>query len=220
MEIEDAFGVIAGDILRRVAAIIGIVLFASLTASIALILGEAVASYIEFKSVLPDVVGNIIGRLIWASLVPLSSGWGVLYVPCILGFGAYFIKADTPALKVFSSAFLVLSLLIILSAGAPGWMNPTIFGLPTGGGVSNVDKSVIIMKSVAGVFWLMSAIGIYYCTIVFSNRQRVIAEQHLMQVTIENQQRRDHLSEEHGIEIADRSYVIQDDDPPVSGSGK
>ena len=53
----------------------------------------------------------------------------------------------------------------------------------------------------------------YFLALVLERRGRQKAEEHLMGVTIENEQRRQELREQHGIVVAGRDYAVEEDLP-------
>lgn len=211
--LDEVFGVAVADVLRRAGLIIGCVLGAMLVAGVGLGAGEITAALVEFRSIGSEVWNSVGARFLWLGLAPLGSGWGILYVPFMVGMWIYFVRADAPSVRAFSICVGGLALLLVLSAGDPHWFSPSAWWRPAAPGVSNPDASRLILKSVALVAWLGCAGGIAFFALMLERRARAKAEVHLMGVTIENELRRQELREQHGIVIADRDYAVEEELP-------
>lgn len=181
-DLEDVVGVAKADVLRRAGLIFGCILGTSFLICLSAGLVAAVA-YLD-----PSELWEALGAAIYLFLIPVIGGWGILYVPTLVAAGFYFVKAESPSLRGFVIFSAILGVLMVLGLGGLGW-----------------DALVILLVFsgfLGGIWWL----GLWW-----RNRQRILGEQHLMEVAIENQQRREAMREAFGTDVADRDYAVDEE---------
>lgn len=142
---------------------------------------------------------------------PFGSGWGVLYVPFLVGLLFFWIRAEEPGLLAWAVGTGVLALVYVLAAGDPEWFSPSLWGFSLGGGVADPGHLRIIFKGVAVFVWLGCGAGLVFLSLMLRQRRRAQAEEHLFGVTIENEQRRQEMREKHGTAVADREFAVEEE---------
>ncbi|MEM1084864.1 MAG: hypothetical protein AAGI48_12200 [Verrucomicrobiota bacterium] len=202
-DLEDIVGVALADVLRRAGMIVAVVYGASLTASLGLSGGAVIAGWVEFGSFDPDHAELGPWSLLFSPLSPIFSAWGILYIPVLIGVGFYCVRSESPNLRILVVGAGLAGLLCVLGAPDPDWFQPTWYGMPLGGAVSDPDKLRLIMKSIGFVVVLGCAGASWFLALFLDQRARAEAESHLVGVTLENEQRRMELRERFGTDIAD-----------------
>lgn len=181
-DLEDIVGAALADVLRRAGLIIASILGSSFLVCLS---AGIVVAVVDFQ---PSALWEFLPGALFLFLLPVVTGWAVLYVPTLVAAGFYFVKAESPTLRGFVIFCGILGVLMVVAPGD--------FDLVTAGIV------LVYAGFLGGLWWL----GLWW-----SNRQAVLGEQHLMEVAIENQQRREAMRREFGTAVADRDYVVEEE---------
>ncbi|MFC7337733.1 hypothetical protein ACFQY0_11135 [Haloferula chungangensis] len=168
---EEIFGVAVVDVGRRVLSFSGCLVVASLLASVALGMGEAIVDL---------DLGDVFEWLpyFWfLFLAPFVSGWGVLYIPLVLALA---FRVFTNQGGMFRELLVFLgtgALLIVLAVSEFDW--------------ALLASIVMLSGCVGGVVWL---------GLILEQRFRRDTEAHFMGLSIENEMRRRSLKKTFGTE--------------------
>lgn len=199
-DFEDIVGVALADVLRRAGAIAATIFAALALAVVSLAAADLVDSVITrgFRGFgFPEV-----DHPGWIFLSPFLSGWGALYVPFLVGLLIFWTKADQPGLRAWSIGVAALSLLYLASVWV--WHEK--------------DAAFIVP---ATVIWAGCGGAMVFFSIILDQRRRARAEEHLLGVTIENEQRRQRLRDEQGIVVAGSEYLADEAAaPPYPASAR
>ncbi|MGB6219661.1 hypothetical protein [Haloferula sp.] len=171
---EEIFGVALVDTFRRTLLFIACTVGASLLACMALGMGEAVVGLD------PGEIAEWLPYFWFLFLAPLVSGWGVLYVPCVLGAGFAFATGQGSLFRPFLAFLGIQSLLIVFTASGFEW--------------ECLVSVIALVGCYGGIVWL---------GLLLEQRWRRKSEEHFMSLAIENQQRREGLREDFGTDAFD-----------------
>ncbi len=195
IDIEDIIGVALADVLRRAGAIAATVFAALALTLVALAAADLVEGVVSRGLAgfgFPDV-----DHPAWIFLAPFLSGWGALYVPFLVGLLIFWTRADQPGLRAWAIGVAALSLLYLASVWV--WR----------------EKAAGFIVA-AAVVWAGCNGALVFFSVLLDERRRVRAEEHLLGVTIENEQRRQRFRDEQGIVVAGSEYLAdQAAAPPV-----
>jgi hypothetical protein len=175
---EEIFGVAVVDAVRRGGSFVGCVLGASILACLALGMGKALVN------LAPADVGDWMPYFWFLFLAPCLSGWGVFYLPCVVGSGFTFATREEGLFRPFLIFLGIKALLIVLTASGFDW------------------ECLASLVMLAGCYG-----GLVWFGLLLEQRWRRKAEEHFMGLAIANQQRREGLRDDFGTE----SYDTVDD---------
>lgn len=207
-DLEDVIGVALADLLRRVGLIVASVAGASWLAALGLTVGELLVA----RSLDSELVAGALGRGLWLFLAPLLTGWAVLYVPLVLAGAIYFTKADDIDPRVFVAALFLIAAFICISASPPWWFSPSWLMAFSSAPPppSNPAAAALIWRGI-GLGIVTGSCGCFaWLAWIWRQRQEAAQARHLIELTAENERRRNEFRETLGTEIADSDFARDD----------
>lgn len=210
-DLEDVLGVALADVLRRVGMLMAAVFVGTLLGGAAVLAGELVAWRVENGTWDLDVWDWTLSELMLLPLRPVTSTWGMLYVPMLIGMGFYFTRAASPGPQSLAMCITLVGFCAVVGRGEPGWFSPSWFGLALGASVSDPGKLYAIMIGVGLFLWLGMSGSFWFFSLFWERRQRAKAAQHLVAIAHENEAKRRRIQEETGGAVADREFALGQD---------
>lgn len=214
-DLEDVVVVALADTLRRAGMLVFSILGGAFLANLGVLVGEAIAWRVENGAWGLDFMELSPWSVFTIPLRPLGSAWGILYVPCLVAAGFYFVRATAPGIRSVAVFVTLTGFFAVVARGEPDWFTPSWMGFVLGGTVvADPGKLKVIIVSVGLVLWVGMSGSFWFFAIFWERRNRRLAESHLLGIAHENELKREEIRLRTGGAVADRDFAVGDGEDP------